>query len=334
MKILIVRVSSLGDVLHTMPMVADIRQHFPEAQIDWVVEEAYVGLLRLNPQVNRILPFALRRWKKRLFSREIRQEMTAFGRQLHETTYDVVLDVQGLIKTGIVMGLAKTVKGGIKAGLANATEGSGYEPLSRFFHNKSIPVNARTHAVARGRILAGKVLGYEPTTVPDFALRVPDVECPVKVNAPYTLFFHGTAGISKKWAPANWIATGRSLASQGMQVLLPWGNPTEHELARVLAGQIPGAVVLPALSVEQMIVLMQGASLIVGLDTGFTHIAAAYCRPTIEIYCDSPRWKTEGNWSDKIINLGDKGAPPTAEQVLGAVGQLYQPDASGLKSPT
>lgn len=322
LKILIVRVSSLGDVLHNMPMVADLRRQYPHAVIDWVVEEAYVSLVRLSPDVRHVIPFALRRWRKSLFSRTTWQEIGAMRRLLQQEHYDVVFDTQGLLKTGAIMGLANVVPNGIKAGLANATEGSGYEPVSRVFHTMSIPVDPRTHAVARGRIVAAQTLGYTPQEQPDFGLQVPKVTCPVQPSGPFVLFFHGTAGASKKWDEAHWMTVGQSLAGKGLQVLLPWGSAAERAAAERLAAQIPDAQVLPSLTIHEAIVLIQQARLVIGLDTGLTHIAAAYCRPTIELYCDSPRWKTEGNWSPQIINLGDKGAPPTVAAVLDAVTRL------------
>ena len=127
MKILIVRVSSLGDVVHNMPMVADLRRHVPDAQIDWVVEEAYVSLVRLNDGVRNVIPVALRRWRKSLASAATRAEIRAFRAALRETCYDLVFDTQGLFKTGLLMRMARLAPGGRRIGLANATEGSGYE---------------------------------------------------------------------------------------------------------------------------------------------------------------------------------------------------------------
>lgn len=321
MNILIVRVSSLGDIVHNMPIVADIRRHYPDANIDWVVEEAYVDLVRLNPEVRAIIPVALRRWRKRLFDEHIRAEIRAFLERMRSQQYDLVLDTQGLFKTGLIMGMAKLAPGGQKVGLANATEGSGFESVSKWFHTKSIPVGKRTHAVERGRQVTAAALGYTLDTPADFGMVAPEIDSGMDwlPHKPYVVFFHGTAGASKKWAVANWIETGRLLADQGFPVLLPWGDAEEKLAAGQLAAQIPDAVVLPKLGMMQAVVLAQKAALVVGLDTGLTHVAAAYCRPTIELYCDSPRWKTEGNWSDAIINLGDKKSPPTAEEVRQAL---------------
>ncbi len=320
MKVLLIRVSSLGDVLHNMPVVADIRRHFPHAQIDWVVEEAYVDLVRLNPQVRKIIPFALRRWRKGLFSAKVRAEMAAFKKLLQSETYDLILDTQGLLKTGVIMGLAH---GGAKVGLANGTAGSGYEAISRIFHTLSVPVDVHTHAVLRGRLVAARALGYTDSLAQfpaEFGLTAPAINAAWLPTENYTVFFHGTAGASKKWPAHDWISLGRHLADQ--TILLAWGNSSELLEAEQLAAHLPNARVLPRLSMPEAILLAQRASLVIGVDTGLTHIAAAFCRPTVEMYIASPLWKTAGNWSDKIINLGDQGAAPSVAEVIAAVDRL------------
>ena len=324
MKILLVRVSSLGDVLHNLPMVADILRHHPGATIDWVVEEGYTSLVRLNPHVRKIIPWALRRWRKSLGKAETRAEIKAFFKTLREEEYDVVFDTQGLLKTGIIMGAARTRKGGRKVGLANGSEGSGYEGISRIFHTNSIPLSPRTHAVARGRLVAGVALGYAVDYPPDFGLPAPQASTRPSFLPPedYAVFFHGTARDAKKWSRENWIALGRALAP--MPVLLPWGSPQELSEAEALAAQLPNARVLPRLSMMDAVSLAQHARLAVGVDTGLTHIAAAFVRPTVEIYADSPKWKTEGNWSDRIVNLGDIKSPPSAGEVIAAARSLLE----------
>jgi heptosyltransferase-1 len=321
LKILLVRVSSLGDVLHNLPMVADILRHHPDAVIDWVVEEGYVSLVRLNPRVRNIIPFALRRWRKSLAAKSTRAEVKAFWRALRAERYDYVFDTQGLLKTGIIMGAARLAPGGRKVGLANGSEGSGYEGFSRIFHTDSIALDPRTHAVARGRLVAAAALGYRIDTPPDFGLPAPQAERPPWMPAaPYAVFFHGTARAAKKWPAPNWIATGQALAP--MPVLLAWGSPDEKREAELIAAGLPNALVLPKLSMDEAVTLARNAALAIGVDTGLTHIAAAFVRPTIELYCDSPKWKTEGNWSPRIVNLGELGAPPSVAQVRDAAALL------------
>lgn len=310
-----------------MPIVDDLRRHFPQAQIDWVVEEAYVQLVRLHPGVNQIYPFALRRWRKSLSQASTRKEIKSFFSQLRQQSYDLVLDTQGLLKTGIIMGLARTAKGGKKVGLANGTEGSGYEGISRIFHDISVPVDRHTHAVLRGRIVAAAAGGYIVDTPASFGLQAP-VLAPAESGwlpaTPYAVFFHGTAGAAKKWPREHWQKIAATLAQYDLPILLPWGNPAEKTEAQAMAAVMPNATVLPALSMQAATVLAKQARLAIGVDTGLTHIAAAYQTPTIEIYCASPRWKTEGNWSDNIINLGDQGQPATVAEVQAAIGVLME----------
>jgi heptosyltransferase-1 len=322
LKILLVRVSSLGDVLHNLPMVADILHHHPGAVIDWVVEEGYVSLVRLNPHVRNIIPFALRRWRKSLATPATRAEMAAFWHALRAERYDYVFDTQGLLKTGLIMGAARLAPGGRKVGLANGSEGSGYEGISRIFHTDSVTLDPRTHAVARGRRVAAAALGYRIDAPPDFGLPAPDLaNRPHWMPAtPYAVFFHGTARAAKRWPAANWIATGQALAP--MPVLLAWGSPDEKREAELIAAGLPNAQVLPKLSMDEAVTLARNAALAIGVDTGLTHIAAAFARPTVEIYCDSPRWKTEGNWSPCIVNLGDLGAPPGVAEVRAVAARL------------
>ena len=336
MQILIVRVSSLGDVVHNMPMVADILRHHPTAQIDWVVEEAYVPLARLNAGVRTVIPFALRRWRKSLGTAQTRAELRTFRRALRATAYDYVFDTQGLFKTGLVMRMARLASGGQRVGLANATEGSGYEAISRIFHTCSVAVGLHTHAVQRARMVAATALNYPVDSAANFALMPPPQEQPDWLPVqPYAVFFHGTARAAKQWPRTQWVALGSMLAGRGLPILLPSGSAAELQAAQWLAERIDGAIVLPTLPLLSAVLLAQRAALVVGVDSGLTHIAAAYERPTVELYCDSPRWKTEGNWSERIVNLGDAGDPPSVADVLSAADQLlarYQAYPVGLTS--
>lgn len=344
MKILIVRVSSLGDVIHNMPMVRDILRHHPAAQIDWVVEEAYAGLVRLHPGVRNIIPVALRRWRKNLWSKAVWAEIRHFRRLLQTETYDYVFDTQGLLKTGVLMGWARLAPGGQKIGLANGTEGSGYEGISRWFHTRSVAVAMRCHAVARGREVAAAAFGYsvdvadnpadfglaqvrfaaQPVWLPKSPASPLSPSSPSFVPSRYAVFFHGTARAAKKWPVANWVQMGRHLGERGWLILLPWGSAEEKQAAQELAAQIPAARVLPALPLLEAVQLAQSASFVLGVDTGLTHVAAAFERPTIELYCDSPRWKTECNWSDQVINLGDIGQVPSVAEVMSAFERLLK----------
>jgi heptosyltransferase-1 len=333
-KILLVKLSSLGDVLHNLPIVWDLRTRLPYAQIDWVVEEGYVHLLEplLSRDgfrgIDRIIPFGLRRWKKSLFKRSTWEQFFAFRKQLQAVTYDVVIESQGLIKSAIVCSLASKAPNAVIAGLANATEFSGYEPIARNFYNQLVQVPTQCHAVDRSRWVMSSALDWplvDRSSAPQFypqtyikSLNTSSKSILDELKQPYVLCFHSTAREAKRWANDNWVALGKELTSIGYQIVFPWGNPAEKAVSLALASQVPGAIVPKAFSIEEAFLVVAGAALTVGVDTGLTHLAAVLGKPTVEIYCDSPRWKTEGYWSSNIRNVGDIQAPPSAQEVIQA----------------
>jgi heptosyltransferase-1 len=336
-KILLVKLSSLGDVLHNLPIVWDLRKRLPEAKIDWIVEEAYVHLLEplkttdTFSGIDRIIPVAFRRWRKNLFSIKTWCEFFAMRKLLQATTYDVLLETQGLLKSALVCALAKKSDHTIVAGLGNATEYSGYEPMARMFYTESVHVPAKCHAIDRSRWVMCSALNWPlferrseaPLFYPSsFVERLaPLVFEGLKkqangLPAPYVVCFHSTARAAKRWPSEHWVELGRALSSQGYQVLFPWGSPEEMKISAHMASQVPGAIVPRAFSIEEAYRLVAHAALTIGVDTGLTHMAAALGKTTIEIYCDSPRWKTEGYWSNNIANLGDFKQIPQTNAVL------------------
>jgi len=346
-KILLVKLSSLGDVLHNLPIVWDLRKRLPEAQIDWIVEEGYVHLLeplRTTESfrgINRIIPVAFRRWRKNLLSIKTWREFFAMRKLLQATTYDVVLETQGLLKSALVCALAKKSEHAIVAGLGNATEHSGYEPMARMFYTESVHVPVKCHAIDRSRWVMCSAfdwpllnrneeppLFYPPTFVEQLAplefegLR----KQPNGIPVPYVVFFHSTARAAKRWPNDHWVELGKVLSNQGYQLVLPWGSDAEMKISALMASQVPGAIVPRAFSIEEAYRLVAHAALTIGVDTGLTHLAAVLGKPTIEIYCDSPRWKTEGYWSGHITNLGDFRSIPQANAVLQAAEALLKED--------
>lgn len=330
-KILLVKLSSLGDVLHNLPIIWDLRARLPNAQIDWIVEEGYVHLLEplltrdTFKGIDHIIPFGLRRWKKHLFSLETWRQFCAFKRQLQATQYDYIIETQGLLKSALVCALANKSSNAVVAGLANATEYSGYEPVARTFYNQCVQVPIHCHAVDRSRWVMCSAFDWPligRTNTPlfyleRFAQSLPKIQMK-GIKKPYILCFHSTAREAKRWSNENWIELGRALADRGYQIVLPWGNSAEKEISTQIASQVPGSLVPPAFSIEEAFSVITEAALIIGVDTGLTHLAAVLRKPTVEIYCDSPRWKTEGYWENNIRNLGDIGSPPNAKEVIEA----------------
>jgi len=330
-NILLVKLSSLGDVLHNLPIVWDLRVRLPNARIDWAVEEGYVHLLEpllsrgKFKGIDRIIPFGLRRWKKNLFKLDTWKQFFSFKAQLQLVQYDYVIETQGLLKSALVCALADKTQGAVVAGLANATQYSGYEPIARWFYNRSVQVPTDCHAVDRSRRVMCSALNWpliSRTSAPAFYLESLSQELTEKniagLKKPYVLCFHSTAREAKRWSNKNWIVLGQELASRGYQVVLPWGNPSERVVSERLAQEIVDALVPQNFSIEDAFSVIANAALTIGVDTGLTHLAAVLGKPTVEIYCDSPRWKTEGYWAKNICNVGDIGAPPSASEVADA----------------
>ncbi len=341
---LLVKLSSLGDVLHNLPIVWDIRQHYPNAIVDWVVEEAYVDLLKPLQSthtfkgIDRITPISLRRWRKNVLSIRHWQELKQFIHALQQDQYDVIIDSQGLMKSAVVSKLAHRNQSGRITGLANATEFSGYEPLARMFYSDSVAVPRQCHAVDRSRYLLSSALDVAPitrTSIPRFypesfvkGLTNQDLspEIAKDLRLPYVLCFHATARAAKQWNIQGWIAVGKFLLERGLHPVFPWGSPHEKQISQLIVEGIGsgggGGILPPSYSIKQYFEIISHARLTIGVDTGLTHLAAVMGHPTIEIYCDSPIWKTEGYWSNKVINLGDIGQPPSIKSVLNGIERL------------
>jgi heptosyltransferase-1 len=275
--------------------------------------------------IDRIIPFGLRRWKKHLFKLDTWKQFFSFKAQLQAVQYDYVIETQGLLKSALVCALARKSQGAVVAGLANATQHSGYEPIARWFYNHNVEVPKDCHAVDRSRWVMCSALDWPligRTNAPAFYAESFSNSFLEKniagLKKPYVLCFHSTAREAKRWSNQHWITLGQALASRGYQVVLPWGNPSERAVSEKLAQEIPGALVPPAFSIEDASSVIAHAALTIGVDTGLTHLAAVLGKPTIEIYCDSPRWKTEGYWAKNICNVGDIGAPPSASEVVDA----------------
>ena len=335
MKILLVKLSSLGDILHNLPVVWDIRRTYPDAQIDWVVEEAYAQLLEPLKTtdsfkgIDRIISFSTRRWKKELkqghFSKVFR-EFSELKKQLLITSYDIIADTQGLLKSAMIAKLAKKSPSGVVVGIGNRTEGSGYEPLARWFYDQSTQVPLRYHAVDRSRAVIAKALktpipdrdAYPPRFYPeDYLPSLKNQLNPLGLEQDqYVLCFHATARMAKSWPMEDWIRLGNEIHKNGYSAVFPWGNSAEKNVSEKIMSALATQNIVPnAFSIQDAFTLIAQAKATIGVDTGLTHLSAVLQRPTIEIYVDSPVWKTEGYWNTMLHNLGDTGSPPSIQLV-------------------
>jgi heptosyltransferase-1 len=287
MKVLFVKLSSLGDVIQTIPVVADLKQAFPDVVIDWVVEEAFAPLVERVEGLRRVLPVAGRRWRKSRWSAESRRERRAFVTHLQSESYDAVIDFQGLIKSALVARQARLTPGGFRATYANASEACGYESPVRWMLDRLVPMPRRIHAVARYRALAAGALTYSPSGRATYALNVQPL-----IVGKAVVFAHGTTRPDNEWAQAHWLALGQLLIVQGYSVILPQASGAEQVWSQQLADALgPDAQVWPRLSLAEVMDRMAGTAGVVGVDSGLSHMAVALDLPHVQIFSQPRAWR-------------------------------------------
>ena len=312
MKVLLVKLSSLGDVVHTLPVVQDILAAFPAAQIDWVVEKSFSPVLCGVRGLHRVIPCELRRWRKTFWTLQTRAQWRVFKADLQRDAYDAVIDLQGLTKSAVVARLARLSSGGQRFAMANRTEGSGYEAPTRWLADVALTITPHVHAVARGRALAAQALGYRLAAKPDFGLifksNQPLVEASIACAAienialeavavadvaPDTVaLVHGTSRADKQWPPAHWVALGKRLNAAGCQVALVHGSAQEQATSQAIAALLDDAVVWPLLPLDAVTRALARCSSVVGVDSGVSHLAVALDLPHVQLYNVDTAWRT------------------------------------------
>lgn len=311
--ILLVKTSSLGDVLHNLPAVSDIARHYPNAQIDWLVEESFAALPRLHPAVRNVIPVSVRRWRKTLLSSATWREIAAFRRMLGAQHYDIAIDTQGLLKSALLMRGAQ----GLRCGFDRC---SAREPLAARLYQLTFRVANGQHAVERNRQLAAQALGYALQGQADYGILPPALARPEwLLPRPYAVFLHATSRADKLWDEARWISLGRYLHERNLRCVLPWGSGAERTRSLRLAEAIPGAITPPRLSLNEAASLLSGAQAVIGVDTGLAHLAAALGVPTIGIYTSTDPALTGLYAGRCAVNLGNAGCAPDTAAVVEAL---------------
>ncbi|MBU1236586.1 MAG: lipopolysaccharide heptosyltransferase I [Gammaproteobacteria bacterium] len=309
MRILLVKTSSLGDVVHNLPVATDLARHFPDAEIDWVVEENFAELPRLHPAVHKILPVAIRRWRKALHKPATWREIGAFRRAVKADCYDAVIDSQGLLKSALIASMASGERIGHDCHSAR-------EPLASRFYNRRIFVSRDTHAVERNRLLAATAFGYALDPVVDYGISAPPLAASWLPKGNYAVLLTATSRADKEWPEGDWQALGMALIATGLRCVLPGGSPAERQRAARLSTTLGRAVAAPAMNLADLAGLLSGAALVVGVDTGLVHLAAALGRPTLALYCGSDPELTGVLAGANAVNLGSAGSPPSASEVV------------------
>ena len=315
-SILLVKTSSLGDVIHNLPVVSDLRRIWPNIAIDWVVEEAFAEIPRLHPGVRTVLPVALRRWRKALGQKSTWAEIRQFVQQLRTPYYDLILDSQGLIKSGIITRLARGLRCGYNAEVAR-------ERHAAWFYDCKYLIPPNAHAVERNRWLSAAACAYEQPTALRYGIYTPQAALGAGLQAsPYCVLLTATSRDDKLWPEAHWQALGAALAADGLRCVLPAGKPRERERAARIAASIPGAEVAPPSSLNELATLLAGAAGVVGVDTGLTHLAAALDRPVVALYVATDPGLTGVFAGLQAVNLGGTGQVPSPADVLATLNSL------------
>jgi heptosyltransferase-1 len=294
MRVLLIKTSSMGDVIHALPALTDAMRALPGIRFDWVVEEAFQEIPAWHPAVDRVIPVALRRWRKHPLKAIFSGEWTRFKQALRKEHYDLVLDSQGLMKSAWLASKAKGPRVGYD-------KDSAREPLASGFYQKKFFVDPDQHAITRQRALFGAALGYTvPASEPDSTLSIkwePDRE------HPYVFFLHGTSWPSKEWPEENWIELAKLADADGYQVKLTWGNERERARAERIAAACD-AVVLPRMGLREIAQELAGANRVVGVDSGFAHLAATIGLPAITLYGATDPIKTGVSGRKQTILVG------------------------------
>lgn len=278
MNVCVIKTSSMGDVIHTLPALTDAQKAIPSLSIDWVVEENFAEIPRWHSAVNRVIPIALRRWRKSPFSIQTRNEWKNYCTLLRDENYDAVIDAQGLIKSAL---FATRFAQGVKHGYDRK---SIREPLASFFYDKKYAISYQQHAVERIRQLFAQSLGYElPQVQGDYGIARHFLHQTSEQN--YVVFIHSTTRVDKHWEEPEWQKLIEKItALSDCEIHLPWGNEQEKARAERLAQVHSNVIVLPKLTLTELAKQLANAKAVVSVDTGLAHLTAALDKPNITLY--------------------------------------------------
>ena len=341
MRILIVKLSSLGDVVHAMPAVQDLRQALMPgnaataegASIDWVVERGFAPLVRRCAGVDRTIESDIRRWRKTPWRSETRRAFKIFLAELRQHAYDAVIDLQGLTKSALVGRLARLSPSGRRYGLANRTEGSSHEAPARWLVDVAIRLEPRIHVVSRGRELCARALAYPLPKTLSYGLQLQTdagrsaagpfesgSAAAASVRRPLVLLVHGTSRVDKLWPESHWVELGQRIINQGYRVALLHGGEEEQlrsqRIARALGRQ---ASVWPRMDLDTLLDQMARANGVIGVDSGLSHIAVALDLPHVQIYNFDTAWRTGPQAAEHQRSVVAQPAP-----TVDAVWNLWQ----------
>ena len=286
LKHLIIKTSSLGDVVHMLPAISDASKAKPGINFDWVVEKSFSEIPAWHPAIDKIIPVEIRKWRKQLFKQTTRDEFRIFKHHIQETTYSKVIDAQGLLKSAFISRYAKGETWGYD-------KNSITESLATRFYQHTVAIAFKEHAITRNRLMLAKTLGYSIDSFdldygiadnPLFQSSINELQKSINLPNKTIVALHGTSRIDKEWPIEHWDKFIKTVEKLGYSVLLPWGNPEEKSRAEHLAKNNALVIVLPHCSLSTLAGLIKNATAVIGMDTGLMHIAAAFDKKGIALY--------------------------------------------------
>lgn len=317
-RVLIVKVTSLGDIVQALPVVADIKRAYPGVQVDWASDESFSEVVHWSESVDRVLSAPLRRFKKARRWADFKAIAASIA-ELRAYRYDYVIDIHGVYKSAIIAFLARSSR---RIGYQNQDLG---ERGAAFAYTGRFGPRPQCDAWHGMRVSTGEALGYVVEGPPIYNLRLPEpARHPLGgETAPVAAFFHATSKDDKKWPLSHWAAVGRELAQRGFKVVLPWGSEGERAEAEQIAAQVPGSTVLPKMSVTEIAQMIDACALVVGTDTGFVHLAHALLKRTVMIFVATSPSHCGIQAPFRSISIGDGGAMPSISDALEAIDYVH-----------
>jgi len=291
MRVLLIKLTSMGDLIHALPAISDAKAAIPNISFDWVIDKNFSEVAKWHPAVNRIVSTSHRTWKKNLFKSIKNGDIKKFVKDLRKESYDIVIDGQSSVKSAVTSLLAKGHKVGYD-------KNSCRESLASFAYHEKITVRKDLHAISRLRLLFANALSYKlPNSKPNYGIDRSSL-FPPKINLPkrYLVFVHNASWQSKLWPEAYWRQLVIFANHNGYDVLLPWGSENERVRADRISHNNPNCKVLPFCSLSEHATILLKSHGAICSDTGLSHLAAALDVPAITIY---------GSTSEKLI--GTKG---------------------------
>ena len=278
MQVLLVKLTSMGDLIHLLPALTDAKQARPEIEFTWVADSAFAEVPTWSSSVVNVVKSSHRKWKRNFRKSWRNKEIQTFYQQLRVDKYDLVIDAQSSIKSAVISFLAR----GKTVGMDKA---SAREKLAASFYSKKIAIPKRQHAIARLRQLMAKALDYPlPDTPPDFAIKAVSNRPAIHLPKKYCVFVTNAAWPTKCYPEKYWHELLGYAAKDNLQVLLPWGSAAEHEVVNKLAQGHANAQVLPRLPLTDYIYIFNHAIGAICVDTGLAHLAGALNTPAITLY--------------------------------------------------